>query len=155
MLEMKDILLELLNQVSKDIKALQASQHRVASGKTALSLEPEATDAVGILYGNLVVNTLETGRKPGAVPKGFKDIILKWMSDKGIFQNEKLSKQKSIAFLIARKIQKYGTALHIEGGKSGVLSSVITGKRISDFETKVLQRFEREVQGDVITTFAK
>lgn len=152
---MKDILLELLNQISKDIKALQSSQYRVASGKTALTLDTEATDTIGILYGSLVVNTLETGRKPGAVPKGFMYIILKWMSDKGIFQNEKISKQKSIAFLIARKIQEHGTALHIEGGKSGVLSSVITDKRISDFETKVLQRFGREVQGDVITTFAK
>jgi hypothetical protein len=155
MLEMKDILLQLLSQVSKDIKANQTAQHRTASGKTAQSLEPEATNTTGILYGNISVNVLETGRKPGAVPKGFKDIILKWMSDKGIFQNEKLSKQKSIAFLIARKIQEHGTALHIEGGKSGVLSSVITPKRISDFETKVLQRFGREVQGEVITTFAK
>lgn len=155
MLEMKDILLSFLQQISKDIKTAQSQQKRIASGKTALSLEPEANAATGILYGNISVNVLETGRKPGAVPKGFQAIILKWMSDKGIFQSEKLAKQKSIAFLIARKIQEHGTALHIQGGKSGVLSNVITEERISVFETQVLQKMGREIQEGIITTFAK
>jgi hypothetical protein len=155
MLEMKDILLQFLNEVSKEIKAEQTRQGRVASGKTAQSLEPEATDKVGILYGNISVNVLETGRKGGKVPGGFKSIIYQWMKDKGIFQAESEAKQNSIAYLIARKIKDEGTSLYRNGGKSGVLSNIITERRIDSFEYIVLRRFGREVTEEVITTFAK
>jgi len=155
MLEMKDILQQFLNGVSKDIKDEQARQGRTASGKTAQSLEVEANDKTGILYGNISVNVLETGRKGGRVPKGFQAIILQWMEDKRIFQAESESKKKSIAFLIARKIKDEGTALYRSGGKSGVLTQFINDQRIDNFETLVLKRFGREVQGEVITTFAK
>lgn len=155
MLEMKDIIFKFLNQIATDIKNEQSSQGRVASGKTAQSLEPEATDNVGILYGNISVNVLETGRKGGNVPARFKDIIFQWMQDKGIFQAETESKQRSIAFLIARKIKESGTLLHRQGGNSGVLSNVITDEKISVFEREVLSRYGREVTEEIVTTFAK
>lgn len=155
MLEMKDILLDLLNKISRDIKAEQTAQGRTASGKTAQSLEPEATDRTGILYGSISVNVLETGRKGGKVPGTFQQIIKRWMQDKGLFQAESESRQNSIAFLIARKIKESGTLLFREGGKSGILSNVITDERISEFEKAVLFRFGREVTEEIVTTFAK
>lgn len=155
MLEMKDILLDLLNKISRDIKAEQTAQGRTASGKTAQSLEPEATDRTGILYGAISVNVLETGRKGGKVPGTFQQIIKQWMQDKGLFQAESESRQNSIAFLIARKIKEQGTLLYREGGKSGILSNVITDDRISEFEKAVLFRFGREVTEEIVTTFAK
>jgi hypothetical protein len=153
MLEMKDILLQFLNEVSKEIKAEQTRQGRVASGKTAQSLEPEATDRIGILYGSISANVLETGRKPGRGPHS--SIIRQWIEDKGLFSGESESKKNSIAYLITRKIKEEGTQLYRQGGKSGVLSNIITERRINSFESLVLRRFGREVTEEVVTTFAK
>lgn len=153
MLEMKDILQGFLEGISKDIKAEQSKQGRVASGKTAQSLESESTDTTGILYGNISVNVLETGRKGGRGPYGFREIILQWMDDKGIFKDESESKRKSIAYLISEKIKKEGTNLYRSGGNSGVLSSVITDDRLRQFERAVLTKFGREFTEEALTTF--
>lgn len=153
MLEMRDIIFKFLNDLAFQIKAEQRAQGRNVTGKTALSLEPEATDTTGILYGNISALALETGRKAGKVPTGFQAIIRKWMDDKGIFQAEKESRKNSIAYLIARKIKREGTVLYKQGGNSGVLSKAINEGTISTFEKEVLSRFGREIQNEVITTF--
>ena len=155
MLEVKDLIINFLNEVARDIKQNQSAQGRTASGRTANSLEAEADDNTGILYGSVSVNALETGRKSGRVPAGFKDVIKQWMSDKGIFQAESDSKKNSIAYLIARKIAREGTALYRSGGNSGVLSTVLTDDRISGFESQILKRYGREIQNEVIITFGK
>lgn len=153
MLEMKDLILKFLNEVSKGIKDEQTRQGRVASGKTAQSLEPEATDNTGILYGNISVNVLETGRKPGKPPHS--SIIRQWIEDKRIFTDKTDSEKNGIAYVIARRIGEQGTRLHIDGGKSGVLSSIITDERINTFERAVLQRYGREITEEIVTTFSK
>lgn len=153
MLEMKHILMKFLNEISKEIKDNAQAQGRTASGRTANSLYPEATDTVGILYGSIAVNAWETGRKGGKVPAGFKQVIYEWMQDKGIFQAEKENAKRSISYFIAKKIAEQGTLLHRQGGQSGVLSNVITDERIDTFESEVLRRFGREVQNEVIISF--
>lgn len=155
MLAMKDILSKFLNSLSQEIKANAISQGRTASHKTEKSMYVEADDNTGILYGDIAVNAWETGRKGGKGPKGFQSIILQWMKDKGIFQAEKEAKQKSIAFLIARKIQDSGTNLFRTGGNSGVLSKVITNDRISTFEKLIIQKYGQKVVEDFATTFKK
>lgn len=155
MLDVKEEILKFLNTLGFEIKANQLKQGRTASGKTAQSIYAEADDNTGILYGNISALALETGRKGGEVPFGFKSIILKWMDHKGIFQGETDSKRNSIAFLISRKIQKEGTLLHRQGGNSGVITQVITDKRIKEFETSVLFKYGREVQESIINSFGK
>jgi hypothetical protein len=155
MLDIKEEVLKFLNTLGFEIKANQIRQGKNVTGKTALSIEAEADDKGGALYGNISALALETGRKSGKVPYGFKSIILKWINDKGIFQGETDSKKNSIAFLIARKIQREGTQIHRQGGKSGVISEVVTEKRIKDFETSVLSKYGREVQEIVIGSFAQ
>lgn len=155
MLDLKEEIAKFLNGIAFEIKQEQQAQGRYASGKTAQSLEIEADSSRGILYGNISVNVLETGRKSGKVPKGFQATIKQWMSDKGIFQAETESKKNSIAFLIARKISKEGTLLSRQGGKSGVLSKAISNERLSAFERELLKKWGQEVTREVVITFGK
>lgn len=151
MLEMKELILNFLQQIRKEIIIEAEAQKRIASGKTSQSLEPEATDTKGILYGLISANVWETGRKSGKGPHS--SVIYQWMQDKGIFQAEKESKKRSIAFLISRKIAQSGTLLYRQGGNSGVLSKVISDERVSAFETEVLRRYGREVTEELVLTF--
>lgn len=152
MLNLSEEILKFLNGISQDIKMVQEQQARVASGKTARSLEAEADERSGVLYGSISVNALETGRKPGKRPP--ISAIRQWIEDKGIFTSESDSRKNGIAYVIAKKIGEEGTQLFREGGKSGVLSSVITDKRIDSFEREILRVFGREVV-DEITTYTK
>ena len=70
---------------------------------------------------------LETGRKPGKQPP--TEPIRKWIQSKGIATD---ISEKSLAYLIARKIGKEGSLLYRQGGKSGVISDFINDKYIKD-----------------------
>lgn len=70
---------------------------------------------------------LETGRKPGKQPP--TEPIRKWIKSKGIATD---ISEKSLAYLIARKIGKEGSLLYRQGGKSGVISDFINDKYIKD-----------------------
>jgi hypothetical protein len=69
---------------------------------------------------------LETGRKPGKQPP--TDPIQKWIQAKGIATD---ISDKSLAYLIARKIGKEGSLLYRQGGKSGVISDFINAQYIA------------------------
>lgn len=74
-MDVKKILSEELESLRKRIIANHEAAGQVASGRTRDSLRVEATDNEGILFGRYPFGTLETGRKPGKVPKGFAAII--------------------------------------------------------------------------------
>ena len=92
-----------------------------ASGKTISSLRVYVNDNQGTLFGRQAFGVLETGRKPGKVPKGFYLIILQWVKDKGI----QVENPKSFAYLVARKIAREGTELHRQGGRADIYSPEI------------------------------
>lgn len=70
---------------------------------------------------------LETGRKPGKQPP--LDPILSWIKAKSISTD---ISDKSLAYLIARKIGKEGSLLYRQGGKSGVISEFINAQYIAE-----------------------
>jgi len=144
-----------LNAVSTDIQNKQKEQGRVASGKSLAAYEVEVDEFSGKLYGINYVGTLETGRKAGRVPKFFRTIILEWMNQKSLFQAESESKRKSIAYLIARKIANDGTKLHRDGGKSGVLSTVVTEQRINMFSNEILESLQNDTLNQMVAEFAR
>lgn len=111
-----------------------------ASGKTISSLRVEITENSGILWGRKAFGTLETGRRPGRVPKGFYKIILDWVEFKGI----RVEKPKTFAYFVARKIANEGTQLYRDGGRDDIYSKEIeiTVKIILE---KVFGIFERDV----------
>lgn len=145
---MENVKDDVLSIVSEELEALKeriVANHRaagqVASGRTIESMKVERTEDGGILWGRNAFGTLETGRKPGKVPKGFSDIILQWMEDKGI----KVDHPKSFAFLVARKIAEEGTKLFRDGGRSDIYSSEIIDT-MNSISEKIGLRFGTEVE---------
>lgn len=96
-----------------------------SSGETQKSLKVKVASNKGVLSGRGYFSTLENGRKGGAVPKGFVDIIKQWIIDKGI-QVEPIPYKRqaggkytpeerglnSFAGAVAGMIKKNGTELH-------------------------------------------
>lgn len=74
--------------------------------KASKSLRTEAKDTSGALYGAKYIYQLKYGRKPGKFPP--IEAILNWIRDKRIQPNDGIS-ERSLAFLISRKIAKKGT----------------------------------------------
>ncbi len=117
----KQILNEELKDLQKRIIQNHISAGQNASGRTIKSITVEIGDNYGQLTGRKFFGTLETGRKPGRVPAKFKDVILKWMQDKGI----NVPKPESFAYFVARKIRLEGSLLYRMGGRSDIYSKEI------------------------------
>lgn len=129
-----------LNNLRQRIIDNHIRARQKASGRTIASLKVEITENSGILWGRKPFGTLETGRRPGRVPKGFYKIILDWIEAKGI----RVEKPKTFAYFIARKIAREGTQLYRDGGRDDIYSKEIeiTVKTILE---KVFGIFERDV----------
>lgn len=139
--EIKGVLNEELNNLRQRIieNHIQAGQR--ASGRTIKSLRVVVNDNHGVLFGRQAFSVLETGRRPGKVPKGFYQIIQQWMIDKGI----QVEKPKSFAYLIARKIAREGTKLYRTGKHEDIYSKDIE-MTIRNIMNRVFGIFSKDVQ---------
>lgn len=135
------IIREELQSLRQRIIANHEAAHQVASGRTRDSLKVEMTESGGILWGRQAFGVLETGRKPGKVPKGFYVIILQWVKDKGI----QVDNPKSFAYLVARKIANEGTKLYRSGKKEDIYSTEVE-KTIREISDRIAVIFDTEVE---------
>lgn len=119
--DIKGILDEELESLRQRIIENHIRAGQKASGKTISSLRVYVNDNQGTLFGRQAFGVLETGRKPGKVPKGFYQIIQQWVKDKGV----QVENPKSFAYLVARKIAREGTELHRQGGRADIYSPEI------------------------------
>ena len=119
--EIKGILGEELESLRQRIIENHIRAGQKASGKTISSLRVDVKDNQGILFGRQAFGVLETGRKPGKVPKWFYQKIQQWAKDKGI----QVENPKSFAYFVARKIAREGTELHRQGGRADIYSPEI------------------------------
>lgn len=119
--EIKKILAEELEKLKGYIIENHIRAGQRASGRTIKSLHVSVDDNHAILFGRKAFSVLETGRRPGKVPKGFYHIILQWVEDKKI----KVKKPKSFAYLVAQKIAREGTELYRYGSTEDIYSSNI------------------------------
>lgn len=135
---------------------------QVASGRTKRSLRKVLSGEGGEVLGRAYFGVLETGRKPGGVPKGFRHIIRQWMKDKGIVANPipyvrkpsdkwkpKYTPQErgdmSLAGAIAYRIKNEGTRLYRDGGRDDIYSNEIP-ITIENILDRVLAVFAEDVE---------
>lgn len=117
-----------------------------ASGKSARSLRYEVTEEGNILiYGEESILTLIFGRKPTSASGSgkLKDIIKKWMNDKGISPEGNMS-EDTLAFLISRKIHKYGSGIYLkhQGANSGIFSKAFDSQNLKQFTDALRLSYE-------------
>lgn len=111
MSDVSDILQEELDNLLKEIIKQHEAAGQVASKKTRDSFNVEVSENNGKLVGASYAGVLEKGRKPGKVPHDFTNILLRWMSAKGIAPSD--ARQAEImANAIKWKIIKEGTSLY-------------------------------------------
>lgn len=134
----RQIIEEEFERVKQQIIAHIRANGQNASGRTIKSMHVTTTEDSGTLWGRKAFGTLETGRRGGKVPYGFRGIIYQWMQDKGIHgtpipyltdRPHKYTAQErgdmSMAGAIATAIAKRGTSLFRTGGRADVYSNVI------------------------------
>lgn len=117
----REILNDELTALKERIASNIMSAGMNASGRTIASMRVEVNENEGTLFGRRAFEVLESGRKPGRVPKGFYQIIYQWAIDKRI----RVRNLKSFAYLTARKIVREGTLLYREGGRNDIYTPEI------------------------------
>ena len=163
-----DILMQFLRAMADDIR----KNIPVVSGNTADSIEvrmertgqqPYDRIKAGI-YSDLTAVALETGRGPtkSGATKGdptLQQSILAWIQAKGVQPTVKanskqtsLQLQTGLSWAIATKIHKEGNALFRAGGKSGILSNVLTDARINTFADVFTSHGSRVILDNIVKT---
>jgi len=132
MAEIKEILTEHLMAIKANIAERMAANGRNASGHSVASLIVEVDGNHGILWGAKSFLVMEKGRRPGAVPMGFHEIIYNWAKAKGISANVKAGQKqtpdkalRSFAGAVAYTIMKKGTKLYRNKQYNDIFSTVL------------------------------
>lgn len=112
---------EELNGLCERIRDNIVTQGRNASGRTARSLRVTEEENTYRVLGRFPFADLETGRKAGAVPRGFYYIILQWIKDKRI----NVQNPRQMAYFTARKIAREGSRLHRQGAREDIYTPEI------------------------------
>lgn len=133
-----------------------------ASGRTMQSIRKSITGEGGVVFARAYFGVLETGRKPGPIPKDFRSVIRQWMRDKGISADPipyirkpsrkwqpKYSPQErgdlSLAGAIAYRIRKEGTRLYRSGGRADIYSNEIP-KTVENILDRIMAVFAKDVE---------
>lgn len=161
----KQIVFEELQDLQTRIADNIVKKGRNASGRTIESMHIDKGDKSITLFGRKAFGTLETGRGPGNVPKGFYGIIKQWVIDKGLSIKEIPYKRKesekwhpiytpkerglmSLSGAIATKIANEGTKLYRNGGDDDIYSKEIP-KTISSIKNRLGIMMKAEVVNSI------
>jgi len=132
MAEIREILTEHLTAMKAKIAERMAANGRNASGHSVASLTVEVDGDRGILWGSKSFLVMEKGRRPGAVPMGFHEIIYNWAKAKGISAKAKAGQKqtpdkalRSFAGAVAYTIMKKGTKLYRNKQYNDIFSTVL------------------------------
>ena len=135
--EIRQILLEELEDLRQRIIENMGRADQIVSGKTRDSLQVNVRDLSGVLTGRQAFATLETGsrpwsRKPKRTPKWFADLIGEWIDAKDLDLNQ---------WAVAHTIIHKGSKLYRDGGRADIYSPEIqkTMDRIGD---RIVNKYE-------------
>ena len=141
--EIRQILLEELEDLRQRIIENMGRADQIVSGKTRDSLQVNVRELSGVLTGRQAFATLENGsrpwsRPPKRTPKWFADLIGEWIDAKGLDLNQ---------WAVAHTIIHKGSKLYRTGGRADIYSPEIqttmdrTGDRIvNKYEVLVTDR---------------
>jgi hypothetical protein len=121
-----------------------------ASGRLADSIDYVVTGSRLTIRGNDYIYYLENGRKPGKRPP--KDVIRKWIDDKGIVPRDKISKD-SLAYLIARKMGEEGSTIYKAGG-SDLVSGIFNDQFVDSLQSEFMNLLTVEVESEILKLVA-
>lgn len=151
----KEIIMQFLNEIKKEIIEEQERTNRVATRKSINSYEVEVKGQEAYISGQLIgvgyFKFIENGRAGGKFPP--LRAILEWGEAKGVIGvSLSESKKRGLAFVIARKIAEKGTLTYQAGG-AGLLSK-ITDERLTALRESILQYGEKEIVSQMLNSFA-
>lgn len=143
--------IEILQQfgavIIEQIRANAAAQDRNASGRAARELREDVTaselkviDAAGYTQWGW-----EYGRGPGKFPPLSK--LVEWVKIRGLAE---AGRERSLAYLIGRKMAREGSALFRAGGQSGVITGVINQERIDTVAESFATKYFNEIKSEVV-----
>lgn len=129
-----------LKNVSEGLKKDQRAKGIYSSGRSANSLRVQTSEKSGQLMGSNYFAQQTAGRAPGKFPP--IESIIEWIKVKNIQKRDNIS-DRSLAFIIARKIAQKGTDIH-EGKRPALDLKGISEKALPELmksitEEKVLQ----------------
>lgn len=143
--EIRQILLEELEDLRQRIIENMGRADQIVSGKTRDSLQVNVRELSGVLTGRQAFATLENGsrpwsRPPKRTPKWFADIIGEWIDAKGLDLNK---------WAVAHTIIHEGSKLYRTGGRADVYSPEIQRAmdRIGD---RIMSKYELLVSDRLI-----
>lgn len=143
--EIRQILLEELEDLRQRIIENMGRADQIVSGKTRDSLQVNVRELSGVLTGRQAFATLENGsrpwsRPPKRTPKWFADIIGEWIDAKGLDLNK---------WAVAHTIIHEGSKLYRTGGRADIYSPEIqrTMDRIGD---RIMSKYELLVSDRLI-----
>lgn len=139
-MDYKKPITELLDKVRKAYIEDQQAKGIRSSGKSADSLKIEAGTTSGTLTGVMYFRQQRDGRKPGKFPP--ISAILDWIRAKGIQPID--ITERSLAFLIARKIARQGTDIY-QGKREGLDPDEQIEKFVEEFRKNIVSNFRTEV----------
>ena len=127
--QIADIVADEMNKSVININTNIRRERAYASGRASNSLSTTvtqtATGAKGVIASNVsYFNALETGRGPfkGGTEQGLAERLYEWAGQKGInFSTDR--ERLSFAYALARKINKVGTQLYRNGGRTTIFSN--------------------------------
>jgi hypothetical protein len=151
MSDVSDILQDELEILLKEIIRQHEAAGQVASKKTRDSFKVEVSENRGKLLGASYAGVLEKGRKPGKVPNDFTNILLRWMSAKGIAPSD--AKQAEVmANAIKWKIIKEGTSLYVGKETRKVRFTVLVDMCLRSIEERVTSSYILEFKENIFNT---
>jgi hypothetical protein len=121
-----------------------------ASGRLADSIDYVVTGSRLTIRGNDYIYYLENGRRPGKRPP--KDVIRKWIDDKGIVPRDNISKD-SLAYLIARKMGEEGSTIYKAGG-SDLVSGIFNDNFVDSLQSEFMNLLTVEVESEILKLVA-
>ena len=141
-IDVKQIVLEILETAKIEIQENMATEGINASGETSASLTVTVDgDLVRLSNENKnPFDTTEHGRPSGNVPRNFTDIIFQWHKDKGLNWGDEKEARKIAGAVAWGKIRNLGY---------GRPSGTIFGSEKKDVYTPVIEKIKEKIEGKI------